>query len=182
MKAFFKLLTFLMAIVILSGCGYKNVNRCREKTCQSTEQQAKTSKPSCKNTLECEEMYGDKKQKEIYPLIKAEDEATRLMYFSAIGEGIAPQRTVSPAQAQTLAKRAALADAYRQLASKLYGIKVNARDSVKDAMLKSSTITTYVNGLIKNANIIDESFENGLYKVELELKIDKYKWNDQFSY
>lgn len=177
MKTLFKSLAFLVAVTLFTACS-TNQNGCVDNSCQNT---SKKPYPTCKNTAECEAKYG-KKEKDVYPIISPEEEATRLMYFSAIGEGIAPQRTVSPAQAQTLAKRAALADAYRQLASKLYGIKVNARDSVKDAMLKSSTITTYVNGLVKNANIIDESFENGLYKVELELKIDKYKWNDHFSY
>lgn len=116
------------------------------------------------------------------PVLSPEEEAVRLMIFSAIGEGIPPQNTISQAQALALAKRAALADAYRQLAGKLYGIRVNSRENVKDAMLRSSLITTYVNGLIKNANITGEGFKDGLYTVELELKIDKYKWNELFSY
>ena len=116
------------------------------------------------------------------PVLSPEEEAVRLMIFSAIGEGIPPQNTVSQAQALALAKRAALADAYRQLAGKLYGIRVNSRENVKDAMLRSSLITTYVNGLIKNANITGEGFKDGLYTVEVELKIDKYKWNELFSY
>lgn len=116
------------------------------------------------------------------PVLSPEEEAVRLMIFSSVGEGIPPQNTVSQAQALALAKRAALADAYRQLAGKLYGVRVNSRENVKDAMLRSSLITTYVNGLIKNANITGEGFKDGLYTVELELKIDKYKWNELFSY
>ncbi|EAH6043754.1 lipoprotein required for motility [Campylobacter coli] len=112
----------------------------------------------------------------------APDVSESELSFSAVGEGIAPLNTVSSAQALALAKRAAITDAYRQLASKLYGVKVNGKDTVKDAMLRSSTITVQVNGLIKNASIIDENFNQGLYRVNVELKIDADKWKELFAY
>ncbi|TKX29891.1 flagellar assembly lipoprotein FlgP [Campylobacter estrildidarum] len=112
----------------------------------------------------------------------APDATDSELSFTAVGEGIAPMNTVSSAQALALAKRAAITDAYRQLASKLYGVKVNGKDTVKDAMLRSSTITAQVNGLIKNASIIDESFNQGLYRINLELKIDADKWKELFAY
>lgn len=102
--------------------------------------------------------------------------------FSAVGEGIPPVDTVSPAQARALAKRAAIADAQRQLASKLYGVKINAKDTVKDAMLQSSTIDARVSGLIKNAAIISQDFKDGLYRVDMELKMDVDKWRELFAY
>ena len=110
------------------------------------------------------------------------DSSENELSFSAVGEGIAPLNTVSSAQALALAKRAAITDAYRQLASKLYGVKINGKDTVKDAMLGSSTITAQVNGLIKNASVIDENFNQGLYRVNLELKIDAEKWKELFAY
>ncbi|MCR2055836.1 flagellar assembly lipoprotein FlgP [Campylobacter helveticus] len=112
----------------------------------------------------------------------APDASESELSFTAVGEGIAPLNTVSSAQALALAKRAAITDGYRQLASKLYGVKVNGKDTVKDAMLRSSTITAQVNGLIKNASIIDENFNQGLYRVNLELKIDADKWKELFAY
>ncbi|EQA3988802.1 flagellar assembly lipoprotein FlgP [Campylobacter upsaliensis] len=112
----------------------------------------------------------------------APDASESELSFTAVGEGIAPLNTVSTAQALALAKRAAITDGYRQLASKLYGVKVNGKDTVKDAMLRSSTITAQVNGLIKNASIIDENFNQGLYRVNLELKIDADKWKELFAY
>lgn len=102
--------------------------------------------------------------------------------FTAVGEGIAPLNTVSVGQALALAKRAAITDAYRQLASKLYGVRINGKDTVKDAMLKSSTITAQVNGLIKNASVVDQDFKDGLYRVNVELKIDADKWKELFAY
>ena len=118
------------------------------------------------------------RQEKMLALDNSENELT----FGAVGEGIAPMNTVSSAQALALAKRAAIADAYRQLASKLYGVKINGKDTVKDAMQGSSTITAQVNGLIKNASVIDESFNQGLYRVNVELKIDETKWKELFSY
>lgn len=102
--------------------------------------------------------------------------------FAAIGEGIPPMDTVSPAQARALAKRAAIADAQRNLASKLYGVKINAHDTVKDAMLKSSVVDARVNGLIKNAAIVNQDFKDGLYRVEMELRMDANKWQELFAY
>ncbi len=108
--------------------------------------------------------------------------STPIKDFVVVGEGIAPKNTISPAQAIVLAKRAAVADAYRQLGEKLYGVKVNAKDTVRDAALSNSKITTQVNGLVKDANIVETTFKNGLCKVKMELKIDRKTWKRIFSY
>ncbi len=102
--------------------------------------------------------------------------------FAVVGEGIAPRNTISPAQALALAKRAAVADAYRQLGEKLYGVKVNSRETVKDAALRNSKIITQVNGLIKDAYITESSYKDGLYRVKMELKMDSKTWQRIFSY
>lgn len=102
--------------------------------------------------------------------------------FGAVGEGIAPTNTVSHAQSLALAKRAAIADAHRQLAEKLYGVKINSKDTVRDAMLRDSTITAQVAGLIKNASIVEHDFKDGLYRVRMEMKIDQSKWQEIFAY
>ena len=102
--------------------------------------------------------------------------------FTAFGDGVPPLDTYSPAQARALAKRAAIADAQRQIATKLFGVKINAKDTVKDAMLQSSIIEARVLGLIKNASVINQDFKDGLYRVEMELKINQEKWQELFAY
>lgn len=102
--------------------------------------------------------------------------------FAVMGEGIAPQNTISPAQAMALAKRAALADAYRQMGAKLYGVRISAKDTVQDAALKDSRIVAQVDGLIKNATITDMQFKDGLYQVAMELKMSEERWQEIFSY
>ena len=102
--------------------------------------------------------------------------------FVVYGEGIAPMNTISPAQAIALAKRAAVTDAYRQLGEKLYGIRVNAKETVKDAALKDSRIVTQVNGLVKNATITDNKYKDGLYTVRMQLDMNGARWKEIFSY
>ncbi|MCR4942093.1 MAG: lipoprotein required for motility [Campylobacter sp.] len=104
------------------------------------------------------------------------------VHFSATGEGLAPENAISYSQAVTLAKRAAIADAQAQLAGQLYGVKVNAQDTVRDAMLRNSNITTKIRGLIKNARVVHESFKNGLYVVDMSLEVSKKTWEEVFSY
>ncbi|MCF6172636.1 MAG: hypothetical protein L3J44_02460 [Campylobacteraceae bacterium] len=102
--------------------------------------------------------------------------------FVVYGQGIAPMNTISPAQAIALAKRAAVTDAYRQLGEKLFGIRVNAKETVKDAALKDSRIVTQVNGLVKNANVTENTYKDGLYTVRMELKMSGTRWKEIFSY
>ena len=102
--------------------------------------------------------------------------------FTAFGDGVPPLDTYSPAQARALAKRAAIADAQRQIATKLFGVKINAKDTVKDAMLKSSIIEARVHGPVKNAAIVDEQYKDGLYRVEMEVQMDKATWERLFAY
>ncbi|MBL0687264.1 MAG: LPP20 family lipoprotein [Sulfurospirillum sp.] len=102
--------------------------------------------------------------------------------FAVNGEGIAPQNTVSPAQAKALAKRAAVADAYRQMAEKLYGVQINAKDTVKNAALYDSRIVSQVNGLVKNASITEHTFKDGLFIVRMELVMNGTRWQEIFGY
>ena len=102
--------------------------------------------------------------------------------FVVKGEGIAPQNTVSPAQAMALAKRAAIADAYRQMAEKLYGVQINAKDTIKNAALSDSRIVSQVNGLVRDATITENTFKDGMFTVRMELTMDGTRWQEIFAY
>ena len=92
--------------------------------------------------------------------------------LSAVGMGVAPESTISPSQALALAKRAAIIDAYRQIGEKMYGIKLNAQDTVRDMVLTNSIVKTKVEALIKNAEIIETIYKDGLCQITMELKLD----------
>lgn len=104
----------------------------------------------------------------------SEDEVlkkNRTVTITAVGQGVAPLHTSSPAQAYALAKRAAIADAYRVLAEKIKGIRVDGQDLVKNMMMQRSVIRTNVEAMVKNANIVETTFKDGLCEVEMEIVI-----------
>ncbi len=90
---------------------------------------------------------------------------------SVVGQGVAPANTISPAQAYALAKRAAIADGYRALGEKLQGVRVEGQDIVKNMMMQRSTISTQVDAIIRNANIVETQFKDGLCEVEMEVTL-----------
>lgn len=93
------------------------------------------------------------------------------LVISVVGQGVAPMNTISPAQAYALAKRAAIADAYRAIAERVKGVKVDGQDSIKNMMIQKSTIRTHVQAMVKNANIIETVFKEGLCEVEMEIAL-----------
>ena len=95
----------------------------------------------------------------------------KTLIISVVGQGVAPVNTASPAQAYALAKRAAIADAYRLIAEKIRGVEVQGEDLIKNMMVKRSTIRTAVNAMIKNANVVETTFRDGLCEVEMEIKL-----------
>jgi len=95
--------------------------------------------------------------------------ADQKMLISVVGQGVAPMNTTSPAQAYALAKRAAVADAYRLIAEKVKGVRVDGQDLIKNMMVKRSTVRTSVAAMVKNANIVETTFKEGLCEVEMEI-------------
>jgi hypothetical protein len=41
---------------------------------------------------------------------------------------------------------------------------------------RSSIVKTRLQAVIKNAEIVDETYNNGLYEITMELKLDALKW------
>ncbi|WP_373000415.1 LPP20 family lipoprotein [Sulfurimonas sp.] len=89
--------------------------------------------------------------------------------ISVTGQGVAPMNTSSPAQAYALAKRAATADAYRLIAEKVKGVRIDGQDLIKNMMVKRSTVRTSVKAMVRNANVVETTFKEGLCEVEMEI-------------
>jgi len=98
-------------------------------------------------------------------------QADKDLLISVVGQGVAPMNTTSPAQAYALAKRAAVADAYRLIAEKVKGVRVDGQDLIKNMMVKRSTVRTSVQAMVRNANIVETTFKEGLCEVEMEIVI-----------
>ena len=107
--------------------------------------------------------------------------APTVIKISGVGEGVPPVSTVSPAQARALARRAAIADAYRSLAEKMYGIKLSAKDRIRDLIAQRTEVRTAVYGIIRGATIDEESWKDGLYKVVLVVNLDACMWSSYLS-
>ena len=101
---------------------------------------------------------------------------TNIIELNAVGMGIPPENTISPGQAMALAKRAAIVDAYRQIGEKMYGIRLNAQDTVKDMVVQNSTVRTKVQALIRNAEISESIWKDGVMQVSMQLKLDGRIW------
>ena len=77
-----------------------------------------------------------------------------------------------PAQAAMIAKRAAIADAYRQLAEIVQGVQVDAETTVEQMMLTNDIVKTKVSALIKGAQIVDEGeLAGGGYSVTMQMPL-----------
>jgi len=95
------------------------------------------------------------------------------LLISVVGQGVAPVNTASPAQAYALAKRAAVADAYRLIAEKVKGVRIDGQDLVQNMMVKRSTVRTSVAAMVRNANIVETTFKEGLCEVEMEITLKR---------
>jgi len=98
-------------------------------------------------------------------------EQNRSLLISVVGQGVAPMNTSSPAQAYALAKRAATADAYRLIAEKVKGVRVEGQDLIQNMMVKRSSVRTSVAAMVRNANVVETTFKEGLCEVEMEIKL-----------
>lgn len=99
------------------------------------------------------------------------------MRINVIGQGVAPQMTSSPAQAYAMAKRAATVEAYRLIAEKVQGVHVEGKDVLRNMMVKSTNVNLYVSAMIRNANVVETKFENGLCEVEMEIMLNHSAFN-----
>lgn len=89
------------------------------------------------------------------------------------GMGVAnPKMAMTPAHAAMMARRAAVADAYRQLAEAVNGVQVDAETTVEQMMLTNDTVRTKISATIKGAQIVSEGeLAGGGYSVTLELPL-----------
>ena len=93
--------------------------------------------------------------------------------ITVTGMGVAnPALAKTPAHASMMARRAALADAYRQLLETVQGVNVDAETTVEQMMLTSDVVKIKVTGTIRGAQIVSEGeLSGGGYSVTLELPL-----------
>ena len=88
------------------------------------------------------------------------------------GMGIPPANAYNAVQARMLARRAAMVDAYRQIAEAVKGVNVDSETTVENMMILSDRTTTRVNALVQGARIVDEHvIPEGGYAVKMQVPL-----------
>ncbi len=91
--------------------------------------------------------------------------------IEAVGYGYPPSNSYG-GHAKIMARRAAIVDAYRNLAEITAGVSVDATTTVSNLQVESDIIKTNVNSVIKNARIVKEEFNSdGAYKIVMQIPL-----------
>jgi len=79
-------------------------------------------------------------------------------FVSAVGNGAYAAKG-NMAQARPMAKRAAVADAYRNLLETIKGVKIDSATTVENFSVTQDVIKTQIDGVVKGARIFKEAYE-----------------------
>ncbi len=90
--------------------------------------------------------------------------------------GTAGTQVFNPAQARLMAKRGAIADAQRQLLESAKGIAIKSNTTVQDFMTRNDHIRSRVEGVIRNAEILDTRYNpDGTCEVDMRLDMNRIR-------
>lgn len=90
----------------------------------------------------------------------------------AVGIGAPPDKPANMAQARAMARRAAITVARRNLLEISQGVQVDSMTLVKDFTVKSDIIRTSVQGVVRNAQVIDTAYmSDGSVEVTMAMNL-----------
>lgn len=92
-------------------------------------------------------------------------------YIVAKGMGIS--NAENPAQKKVLARRVAIVDAQRNLLEMIRGIQLDSKTIISDISELSELIQSQINGTLKDAEVIDENWNEGVYEVTMRVPVGK---------
>ena len=89
----------------------------------------------------------------------------------ALGVGLPPEN-MPAARGTALARRAAIVDAYRQLAETIKGVQIDAETSMRDLAIESDIVNTKIKALVQGARIVEEyANDDGSYTVRMAIPL-----------
>ncbi|MGV3524520.1 MAG: LPP20 family lipoprotein [Candidatus Sericytochromatia bacterium] len=94
-------------------------------------------------------------------------------WVEATGSGV-PKQTGNPAQERLLAERAALSDAYRQLAETVHGVQITGETTVRDYVTENDVVRTRVQGVIKGARPTGPARQQPDGSIQITLRMPLY--------
>ena len=89
--------------------------------------------------------------------------------ITVTGFGAPPAHAVNRGSARAMTRRAAVVDAYRQLAEAIQGVNVTGETTVENAMTTSDIVQTKVNAVIHGAKIVSERATGDGYEVTMTI-------------
>ncbi|MEE4359722.1 MAG: hypothetical protein V2I97_24845 [Desulfococcaceae bacterium] len=91
----------------------------------------------------------------------------------AVGDGVPPEKAVSPAQARVRAKRAAIDTAMARLLETIKEVRVDSESTTRNYINEHHVVHTQVSGFVKNA-VIEElrQAEDGSYQIKMSMPIN----------
>lgn len=87
--------------------------------------------------------------------------------ITVTGYGAAPANIAHMSRGRMMARRAAIVDAYRQLAEMVQGVNVTGETTVENFAVSSDIVRTKVNAVVRGARVIGEKELNGGYEVTM---------------
>ncbi|MDR1702049.1 MAG: LPP20 family lipoprotein [Sporomusaceae bacterium] len=92
--------------------------------------------------------------------------------IEAMGVGLAPTNARNIAQAKVLARRAAIVDAYRNLAETTQGVRVDSETTMENLAITNDLVRTRVSALVQGAKIVREiPSDDGSYTVIMNINM-----------
>jgi len=92
--------------------------------------------------------------------------------ISAIGYGTAHSEMLSEGQLQIMAIRAAKMDAFRALAERVEGVKINGQSTVSSMISKSDQLRVRVDALVRGASVVSiNPIQQHTFEVVVDLKM-----------
>lgn len=106
------------------------------------------------------------------PVLAAEGVDWNNSSITVIGAGVAPMNAYNAAQARMMARRAAVVDAYRQLAETIKGVNIDSETTVQSMMTLDDITKTKVSAFIQGARIVSEQvIPDGGYEVTMTVSM-----------
>lgn len=95
-------------------------------------------------------------------------------HVEGTGQGVPPTGKENTPQGKLLARRAATVDLQRNLLEFLQGVRVDSKTTMNDFMA-SDVVRTEVQGMIRNVEIVEASWDGEIYTVVGRVKLEKVR-------
>lgn len=153
----------VLGLSLTAGCAAKENTSCvePEPTCTSTQTNCAPKKTNCGQPVQ---------QQQVVALGNFDPVVIRV---SGHGAQSRTDSQISTTQRNLLAMRASKMDAYRNLAERVYGTRIQGNTTVQNLATRDDNIRGYVDNLVRGAKVLStRDLGNGAYETQMELVLE----------